>query len=127
MGIPACILAIYCLKPLGSKSLQVYGFIFITFMFLILAGLYTTLKNGSHSANSFLFALYCFLLFSLSFGPNLTTFILPAETYPKEVRATFNGISAALGKLGAFTGVYLFGAIAQIASYPVGNVTLDSF
>lgn len=65
-----------------------------------------------------LFALYCILLFSLSFGPNLTTYILPAETYPKEVRSTFNGFSAALGKLGAFLGVYLFGSIAAVTNYP---------
>ena len=67
-----------------------------------------------------MFAVYCFLLFSLSFGPNLTTFVLPAQTFSKKTRATFNGLSAAMGKMGAFLGVYIFGPVADATSYPVG-------
>ena len=101
MGLPACILAIYSLRLISIKSLQVWGFFIIAAMFILLACLFYPLKEKSSDG---LFAIYCMLLFSLSFGPNLATFILPAHTYPKEVRATFNGISAACGKLGAFTG-----------------------
>ncbi len=102
MGIPACILAIFSLRFMSTKTLQIVGFFIIAFMFILLASLFAPLKDKDSNA---LFAVYCLLLFSLSFGPNLSTFILPAETYPKEVRATFNGISAACGKLGAFTGM----------------------
>lgn len=116
MGLPACILAIYSLKVISIKNLQVWGFFFIAGMFVLLACLFYPLKEKSTDG---LFAIYCMLLFSLSFGPNLATFILPAHTYPKEVRATFNGISAACGKLGAFTGVYMFGPLADVTSYPV--------
>lgn len=38
------------------------------------------------------------------FGPNTTTFIIPAEIYPTDVRATCHGISAAFGKAGAAVG-----------------------
>ena len=34
-------------------------------------------------------------------GPNCTTFLIPAEVFPTEVRTTCHGISAAAGKLGA--------------------------
>jgi MFS transporter, PHS family, inorganic phosphate transporter len=53
-------------------------------------------------------ALYGISYFFTEFGPNMTTFIYPAELYPVEVRTTGHGISAAAGKLGAFAGAYLF-------------------
>jgi MFS family permease len=46
--------------------------------------------------------------FFTEFGPNMTTFVMPSELYPVEMRATGHGISAGIGKLGAFIGVFLF-------------------
>jgi len=46
--------------------------------------------------------------FFTEFGPNVTTFVLPGEVFPVSVRATGHGISAGVGKLGAFIGVFLF-------------------
>ena len=42
------------------------------------------------------------------FGPNMTTFVMPSEVFPVTMRATGHGISAGIGKLGAFIGVFLF-------------------
>ncbi len=118
MGIPACLSAMLCLYFMTSRTLQIYGFIFIAVCFGILASSFVPLRDSNVDL---LFTLYCLLLFSLSFGPNLTTFVLPAQTYPKSVRATFNGISAACGKLGAVVGVYMFGAMADATTYPTGT------
>ena len=46
--------------------------------------------------------------FFTEFGPNMTTFVLPSELYPVNMRTTGHGISAGIGKLGAFIGVFLF-------------------
>jgi MFS transporter, PHS family, inorganic phosphate transporter len=46
--------------------------------------------------------------FFTEFGPNMTTFVMPSELYPVAMRATGHGISAGIGKLGAFIGVFLF-------------------
>jgi PHS family inorganic phosphate transporter-like MFS transporter len=43
----------------------------------------------------------------VNFGPNTTTFLIPSEIYPTSIRARAHGISAAIGKLGAFVGVFL--------------------
>lgn len=118
MGLPACIAAIYTLDVVNTRSLQLYGFIFIAVCFLLLAVLYQPLKDGNEDL---LFFFYCLLLFSLSYGPNLSTYILPAQVYPKEARATLNGISAASGKFGAFVGVYIFGPVADATSYSIGQ------
>ena len=57
-----------------------------------------------------------FYFFS-NFGPNTTTFVIPGEIYPAEVRATCHGVSAACGKLGAATGAFFFPLILG----PVGS------
>ena len=38
----------------------------------------------------------------------MTTFVMPSEVFPVTMRATGHGISAGIGKLGAFIGVFLF-------------------
>jgi hypothetical protein len=47
----------------------------------------------------------------IEFGPNTTTFVLPSELFPTRVRTTGHGISAGIGKLGAFIGVFLVPAL----------------
>ena len=116
LGIPACLLTIWLMQKGHSlKSLQIYGFLMIAAFFILMACLFDVLKDENPDA---LFAVYCFLLFSLSFGPNTTTFVLPATMYPREIRSTFNGISAACGKLGAVVGAYLFPSMSLVVSYP---------
>jgi len=45
--------------------------------------------------------------FFVQFGPNMTTFVLPSEVFPVNMRTTGHGIAAGIGKLGAFVGVFL--------------------
>ncbi len=46
-------------------------------------------------------------LFGIAFGPNYTTMLLAAESYPTAIRSTFHGLSAGLAKVGAFAGALL--------------------
>eukprot|EP00599_Poterioochromonas_sp_BG-1_P011145 CAMPEP_0173138406 /NCGR_PEP_ID=MMETSP1105-20130129/3670_1 /TAXON_ID=2985 /ORGANISM="Ochromonas sp., Strain BG-1" /LENGTH=354 /DNA_ID=CAMNT_0014050993 /DNA_START=92 /DNA_END=1153 /DNA_ORIENTATION=+ len=56
MGIPACLLTIYLLSYVSTKNLQIYGFLFIAFCFVLLAGLY----QGSNDSIA-LYSIYCIL------------------------------------------------------------------
>ena len=47
---------------------------------------------------------YGLTFFFANFGPNMTTFVIPAEAFPTAARATCHGISAASGKIGAALG-----------------------
>jgi hypothetical protein len=47
------------------------------------------------------------------FGPNATTFILPAEIFPTELRTICHGIAAACGKLGALTATIVFHHVSK--------------
>ncbi|AEE82693.1 inorganic phosphate transporter family protein [Arabidopsis thaliana] len=54
---------------------------------------------------------YSFTFFFSNFGPNATTFIVPAEIFPARIRSTCHGISAASGKAGAMVGSFGFAAL----------------
>merc|ERR1719183_3032988 len=60
-----------------------------------------------------LITIYGLTYFFSNFGPNSTTFILPSETFPYEVRTTLNGFSAACGKAGAVVGSAAFQPMAD--------------
>ncbi|XP_023637432.1 probable inorganic phosphate transporter 1-6 isoform X2 [Capsella rubella] len=55
--------------------------------------------------------LYSLTFFFSNFGPNATTFIVPAEIFPTRLRSTCHGISAASGKAGAMVGSFGFAAL----------------
>ncbi|VFQ73155.1 unnamed protein product [Cuscuta campestris] len=57
--------------------------------------------------------LYAFTFFFANFGPNATTFVVPAEIFLARLRSTCHGISAASGKLGAIVGSFGFPYLAQ--------------
>merc|ERR1719510_993558 len=73
-------------------------------LFLIIGLLYDQLIESSVS---FLF-LYGLTFFFSDFGPNTTTFIIPGEIYPPQIKASSHGLSAAAGKLGATIGSSCF-------------------
>ncbi|GAB4850910.1 Probable inorganic phosphate transporter 1-3 [Ancistrocladus abbreviatus] len=77
--------------------------------------------------------MYAFTFFFANFGPNATTFIVPAEVFPTRLRSTCHGISAATGRLGAIAGAFGFLYISQEkdpkqrdAGYPSGIGKKDS-
>ena len=66
-------------------------------------------EEGIANGRQWIFLLIYSLTFLFSnFGPNTTSFVIPGEIYPPEVRATCHGLSAASGKLGAATGAFFF-------------------
>jgi MFS transporter, PHS family, inorganic phosphate transporter len=115
MGIPGVLGTIALMPYMSLRVIQIYGFILMSIVFVVMAICFFPLKEHAPDA---LFAIYCLLLFSLQFGPNTTTYVLPSGVYPREVRSTMNGASAACGKLGAVAGAYIFGAVAEATSFP---------
>lgn len=60
--------------------------------------------------------------FFFNFGPNATTFIVPAEVFPTRVRAFGHGISAAAGKVGAILSALLFNYLSGPKLIGLANV-----
>ena len=102
-AVPGYIVAILLLDKVGRKSIQLLGFAVMALMFLLIG----VIPGVSTTLAPFLI-LYGVSYFFTEFGPNMTTFIYPAELFPTHVRTTGHGISAGCGKLGAFVGAFLF-------------------
>ncbi len=98
-------IASFNLDTLGRKFIQTFGFIGMALAYLIISLV-------SFSGYTLLPVAFM-LIFGLSyifveFGPNMTTFIYPAEVFPTSIRGLGDGLSAGAGKTGAFIGTFLF-------------------
>jgi MFS family permease len=102
-AVPGYVLAIARLDRIGHRRLQLTGFAMMALCFLIIAAV-----PGMTTAVVPFLLVYGLSYFFTEFGPNMTTFVMPSELYPVSMRTTGHGISAGVGKLGAFIGVFLF-------------------
>jgi PHS family inorganic phosphate transporter-like MFS transporter len=102
-AVPGYILAIAKMDRIGHRKLQLIGFIMMGACFAVIG-----LIPGMTTTVAPFLLVYGISYFFTEFGPNVTTFVLPGELFSTRIRATGHGISAGVGKLGAFIGVFLF-------------------
>uniref|UniRef100_A0A7S4HRG1 Major facilitator superfamily (MFS) profile domain-containing protein n=1 Tax=Odontella aurita TaxID=265563 RepID=A0A7S4HRG1_9STRA len=86
----------------GRTGLQSYGFLIVGSLF-VLCGF---LRESVGSAT--LVVMYLGTSFFGQCGPNATTFLVPAEIFPTQMRSMCHGIAASAGKLGALLAAVLF-------------------
>ncbi|GMI70499.1 phosphate transporter 1;5, PHOSPHATE TRANSPORTER 5 [Hibiscus trionum] len=121
--IPGYWFTVAFIDRMGRFTIQLMGFFFMTVFMFALAIPY----NHWLSNNAGFLIMYSLTFFFANFGPNATTFVVPAEIFPARLRSTCHGISAASGKLGAIVGALGFLYAAQNkdpsktdAGYPPG-------
>ncbi|GMP47021.1 hypothetical protein CsSME_00014962 [Camellia sinensis var. sinensis] len=123
--VPGYWFTVALIDHIGRFTIQLLGFFFMTVFMFALAIPYHhwTLKKN----NIGFLAMYALTFFFANFGPNSTTFIMPAEIFPARFRSTCHGISAAAGKAGAIVGAFGFLYASQSqdksktdAGYPPG-------
>jgi MFS family permease len=100
---PGYFVAAATMDRFGRKSIQALGFGVMGAAFAAMA----LIPGIQHLVLPFLI-IYGISYFFTEFGPNATTFVYPSELFPVTGRTTGHGIASATGKLGAFTGVFLF-------------------
>ncbi len=112
------ILNILFIERIGRIRLQLAGFIGMAVGMFILAA------SQSGSQTIIALAFVGFGLFNLlqNFGPNATTFLLPAELFSTRLRATAHGFAAGLAKVGAACGIIFVPLMT--ASYGVRNTVI---
>lgn len=104
MAMPGYILAVIFMERIGMKRLQLIGFAGEGVIFLAMAIFQEQFKG----LPALFVVMYALTFFFDDFGPNTTTFVIPAVIYPTEVRSTCHGLSAAFGKAGAAVGASIF-------------------
>ncbi|KIW32263.1 phosphate:H+ symporter [Cladophialophora immunda] len=114
--VPGYFFTIFFIEKLGRKWIQIQGFLIVALMFGIIAGDY------GHLGTAGKFVCFAFAQFFFNFGPNSTTFIVPAEVYPSRVRGLAHGTSAAVGKLGAILSALLFNYLSGPNIIGLANV-----
>jgi PHS family inorganic phosphate transporter-like MFS transporter len=123
--VPGYWFTVAFIDRIGRFAIQLMGFFFMTVFMFALAIPY---NHWTHKDNRIGFVvMYSLTFFFANFGPNATTFVVPAEIFPARLRSTCHGISAASGKLGAIVGAFGFLYLAQDqdkakadAGYPAG-------
>jgi len=103
--VPGYWVTVALIDKLGRFKIQLQGFFFMTVFMLALTIPYNHWSRHNHAGFLILYAL---TFFFANFGPNATTFIVPAELFPARFRSTCHGISAAAGKAGAIIGSFGF-------------------
>ena len=102
-AVPGYLLGVARMDRVGHRRLQLIGFAMMALCFAVIG-----LVPGLTTAVAPFLLVYGVSYFFTEFGPNMTTFVMPSEVFPVTMRATGHGISAGVGKLGAFIGVFLF-------------------
>ena len=130
--VPGYFVTIALVEKLGRRWIQIQGFIVCALMFAIIAGGYHSIGTGGKFvclAIAQVSALSITVLellktpqFFFNFGPNSTTFIIPAEVFPTRVRGFGHGVSAAAGKIGAILSTLLFNYLSQPEQIGLANV-----
>src|SRR3989338_6925933 len=92
---------IFVIDRVSRLSLQKFGFLGSFLGLFVLA-----LSNYFHFTSIYSVIFSCFLIYNIfvNLGPGATTYLLPAEIYPTQVRATGHGLASGVAKLGAFVG-----------------------
>ncbi len=115
------LLGLWAVPRFGRIPMQMMGFLGMSIGMGILY-LATVLTGGAGAHIPLVFLGFILFNLSMNAGPNSTTYILPAELFPTQLRATGAGFAAATAKAGATLGVFALPAIKAEAG--VGTVLL---
>ncbi|KAF2649586.1 inorganic phosphate transporter 1-4 /Pi cotransporter [Lophiostoma macrostomum CBS 122681] len=110
------------IKYASPKVIQFWGFVALFALFVVTGAAWPRLLgNATYSVGLIVLYVLCQIAFNL--GPNVTTFIIPAEIFPTRYRCTCHGISAAAGKFGSWI-AQIFLAYTHWAREDFGYVLL---
>lgn len=70
--------------------------------------------------------LLAFVTFTTGWGPNVSTYVVPTIVFPEEVRSTFHGLSAGMGKLGALGGAFMYPLLTRFHLGVTGIMTIQA-
>ena len=92
--MPGYILTIFFLDAVGRRRLQLVGFLVLGVLYVVIGFAYGPLQT----VPAVFIILYGSTFLFSNFGPNATTYIIPGEVFPSEIKATCHGLSSAAGK-----------------------------
>lgn len=107
------ILNILLVERWGRMRLQIIGFGGMTLGLVILA-----LAASRQAEVWYIFGGFIVFNVMMNMGPNATTFLLPAELFPTNLRASAHGFSAGIAKAGAAIGIFFLPILSERFGVP---------
>ncbi|RDB30893.1 hypothetical protein Hypma_004890 [Hypsizygus marmoreus] len=112
--MPGTIIGAFAIDYLGPRYTLIIGLVLQAVIGCFMSGFYSKLTNH---ISAFAVVYGIFLSFG-EFGPGNCTFILASKSCPTAVRGQFFGVAAAVGKVGAFVGTWMFPPIIDAFGGP---------
>lgn len=109
-AIPGYVVAARYMDRIGRKVIQGVGFAVMALAYASIFFVPDIVKLPI-----VFLIIYAISYFFIEFGPNTTTFLVPSEIFPTNLRGTAHGFSAAGGKIGAFLGAFVLPGILKSA------------
>jgi len=117
--IPGYWFTVFFVDIMGRIKITYMGFAMMTAFMGACCGAYYQLLSPNNADNTAIssnqpmnrngwIVMYALCFFFANFGPNATTFIMPAELFPTSWKSTGHGFCAAMGKAGAIIGAFGF-------------------
>ncbi|KAI0783689.1 major facilitator superfamily domain-containing protein [Abortiporus biennis] len=102
--IPGTIIGAFIIDYIGPKWTMIIGLVLQAIVGFILSGLYNEL---THPIGAFA-VIYGIFISLGEIGPGNCLLLLASKSGPTAVRGEFYGVAAAIGKVGAFAGIWAF-------------------
>jgi len=106
IALPGYFLSVLFITRLGPRYIQTQGFLVCALLYLLLACTGERLANSGQGWVAVILFGLSFTFFN--FGPGSTTYLYPSRLFPRDVKASLNGVAAAAGKVGGWVGGYFF-------------------
>lgn len=111
IALPGYYLSFAFINLLGRRAIQVGGFLMLGLLYSVIGVFFHQLRR----LPVFFLLIYASTFLFSNFGPNATTYVVPGEIFPPEIKATAHGVSSASGKIGAALGSFMFPPLADQA------------
>lgn len=107
--------SIFVVERIDLIKLQKYGFLFSSISLFLLASYFYL----GFSHNYVIILLFIFFNLTINVGPNVTTYLLSATSYPVHIRASGHGFIAGFAKFGSFLGVLFLPLLQDLWGYAI--------
>ena len=104
LALPGYVVSVLMIGRQSPRYIQLQGFAAMFVLYACIALFFDQMSDNRY----LLLGVYGSTFFFSNYGPNATTFMLPAMTFTKPCRSTLNGVCAACGKVGALIGSMIF-------------------
>jgi MFS family permease len=117
------VIGLWAVPRFGRIRMQVIGFLLMAIAMAVLV-MAVQIQEDNAAKTAWIFGAFVLFNLAMNAGPNATTFAMASALFPTALRASANGLAAAVAKLGATLSVFLLPIIKADWGVPVVLVAM---